>query len=229
MKESDPHTQELQPTPFDLLMGQIRECHHFAGRIPEPRPVVRAHPQARLLIVGQAPGLRVHQSGIPWNDPSGNTLREWLQIDRARFYDPTTVAILPVGFCYPGRGPNGDLPPRPECAALWRSPLLRKLPNCRLTLLIGRYAHHLYQAETRTLSVTETVRQAHCWLPRFFMLPHPSPRNRLWLRKHPWFERETLPRLRILLESILEAQSGFCQPLFSSAIKEPIDDSGLPR
>jgi uracil-DNA glycosylase len=202
MTESSPVVKESRPSPFDLLMGQVRQCHDCAGRIPEPRPVVRAHPQARLLIVGQAPGLRVHRSGIPWNDPSGDTLRRWLQIGRVCFYDPTVVAILPVGFCYPGRGPDGDLPPRPECAARWREPLLKALPNRQLTLLIGHYAHHLYEPETRTLSVTETVSRADRWLPRFFMLPHPSPRNRLWFRKHPWFEGETLPKLRILLESI---------------------------
>ncbi len=212
MKEPYPPPQALWPTSFDLLMERVRQCQHCAGQIPEPRPVVRAHPQARLLIVGQAPGLRVHQTGIPWNDPSGETLRHWLQIERACFYDPTKVAILPVGFCYPGRGPHGDFPPRPECAILWRGSLLRQLPNRKLTLLIGRYAHHLYQAETRTLSVSETVRQAHCWLPQFFMLPHPSPRNRLWLRKHPWFEKETLPRLRTILESIWEPSSEPPQP-----------------
>lgn len=158
--------------------------------------MLRAHPEARLLIVGQAPGRAVHQSGIPWNDPSGHTLRAWLGMERARFYDPTRVAIMPMGFCYPGHSAHGDLPPRPECAPLWHTPLRQRLTAIRLTLLLGRYAHLHYLPVTRTLSLAETVQQAERWLPAYFPLPHPSPRNRLWFKRHPWFEADILPLLR---------------------------------
>ncbi len=184
---------------FDSFLESVRSCRHCQGLIPEPRPILRAHPEASLLIVGQAPGRTVHRTGIPWNDQSGKTLREWMGIDRSHFYDPTRVAILPAGFCYPGHSTHGDLPPRPECARLWRMPLLERLPAIRLTLLLGRHAQVLYLPETRLLSLAVTVRQATRWLPNLFPLPHPSPRNRLWFRRHPWFEAEILPILRDLL------------------------------
>lgn len=153
-------------------------------------------PGARLLIVSQAPGRRAHASGVPFDDPSGETLRAWLRLDRARFYDPDVVAILPVGFCYPGRGAGGDLPPRPECARLWRARLLALLPEVELTVLVGRHAQEHALGARRGRTLTETVRCFRACLPEHFPLPHPSPRNRPWLAAHAWFEGEVLPALR---------------------------------
>jgi uracil-DNA glycosylase len=154
------------------------------------------HAEARLLIVGQAPGTKVHATGIPWNDPSGERLRDWLGVDRDTFYDERRIAILPTGLCYPGRGPSGDLPPRPECAPAWHPPILARLPRIELVLLVGAYAQAYYLGERRRESLTGTV---HAWReygPRFLPLPHPSPRNTLWLRRNPWFDGEVVPALR---------------------------------
>jgi len=158
--------------------------------------MIQAHPSARLLIIGQAPGARVHESGIPWNDASGKQLRSWLGIDEATFYDANKVALMPMGFCYPGKGKTGDLPPRPECAPLWHGKLLQQLPNIRLTLLIGQYAQRHYLGEASSENLTETVRSFRTHLPRYLPMPHPSPRNRFWLLKNPWFEKELLPVLK---------------------------------
>jgi uracil-DNA glycosylase len=151
---------------------------------------------ARLLIVGQAPGTRVHETGIPWNDPSGDRLRAWLGMDRDRFYDERHIAIVPVGLCYPGRGRSGDLPPRPECAPTWFPRLMPNLGDVRLTLLIGQYAQAYHLGDTRRPTLTDTVREFEHYLPHHFPLPHPSPRNQLWLKRNPWFEAEALPALR---------------------------------
>lgn len=156
------------------------------------------------MIIGQAPGTRVHQTGIPWNDPSGDRLRDWLGLDRETFYDQRRIAIMPMGFCYPGRGRGGDLPPRPECAPLWHSRLLDHLPSIRLTLLIGRYAQEYYLPETKRQSMRERLARWQDFGPGFFPLVHPSPRNRLWLRQNPWFERDLIPRLREQVNRILE-------------------------
>lgn len=189
---------------FELLLREVRACTLCAAHLPhEPRPVLRAAPTARLLIVGQAPGRKVHESGIPWNDPSGDRLREWLQIDREQFYDESRIAIIPAGFCYPGKGPSGDLPPRPECAPTWHPRLRAGLPDIRLTLLIGAYAQAYYLGERRQAALTDTVRAWREYLPEYFPLPHPSPRNRNWLRINDWFERETLPRLRAAVRKAL--------------------------
>jgi uracil-DNA glycosylase len=161
-----------------------------------PRPVFLAGVKARLLIVGQAPGRRVHETGIPWNDPSGDNLRAWLGMDRAAFYDRSTVAIVPAGLCYPGTGPNGDLPPRPECAPLWQPRFRAALPGIRLTLLIGQYAQAYYLGKRRKKTLAGTVHAWREYLPEFFPLPHPSPRNRLWLKNNPWFEKLVVPPLR---------------------------------
>jgi len=158
--------------------------------------VLRASPTARVLIVGQAPGRRVHESGIPWNDPSGDLLREWLRIAREDFYDEGRIAIVPAGLCYPGTGESGDLPPRPECAPHWHPKLRAHLPAIRLTLLLGSYAQAYYLGPRRKKTLAETVRARDEYLPEFFPLPHPSPRNRLWMKRNPWFEREVLPQLR---------------------------------
>ncbi len=157
---------------------------------------MRASVGARLLIVGQAPGRRVHETGIPWNDPSGDLLRTWLQLTREQFYDASRVAIVPMGFCYPGKGAHGDLPPRRECAPLWHARLLAFMPELRLTLLIGRHAQAYYLKGTSRSTLADTVAAYADYLPRFLPLPHPSPRNRFWLRQHPWFEAEVVPALR---------------------------------
>jgi uracil-DNA glycosylase len=149
-----------------------------------------------LLVVGQAPGRRVHETGIPWNDPSGDRLRFWLELTREQFYDESCVAIIPTGMCYPGTGSGGDLPPRPECAPLWHPRLRQALPQIRLTLLIGSYAQAYYLGKRAKKSIAETVQAFRDYLPEFFPLPHPSPRNQRWFKQHPWFEREVIPALR---------------------------------
>jgi len=186
------------------LLREVRACRSCEAELPfPPRPVLRARASARLLVVGQAPGTRVHETGIPWNDPSGERLREWLAMDREVFYDESRVAIIPMGFCYPGKGASGDLPPRPECARQWRQRLLECLPNIELTLLVGQYAQQ-YHVPGAGKSVTQTVR---CWrelLPTYFPTPHPSPRNLMWLRRNPWFEQEAVPVLQQLVRSLMD-------------------------
>ncbi len=160
-----------------------------------PRPILQAHPDARILIASQAPGRIAHESGVPFQDPSGRRLRDWLGLDETTFYDPRAVAILPMGFCYPGRGAGGDAPPRPECAPLWRREFLEKLQNLRLTLVIGRHAQ-AWHLPPPVRSVTE---HARAWLDQpgdVIPIPHPSPRNNAWLRRHPWFEHDLVPALR---------------------------------
>lgn len=187
------------------LLQEVRNCQLCAAYLPlGPRPVVQAAASSRLLIIGQAPGTKVHASGIPWDDASGKRLREWLQIDKEIFYDEGEVAIMPMGFCYPGRGPSGDLPPRPECAPQWHAALLAQLPQVSLTLLIGQYAQNYYLPE-KPATLTATVRQWQRCGPRFFPLPHPSPRNQIWLRKNPWFAEEVLPALRERVAECLSA------------------------
>ncbi len=183
---------------LDALLTRVRECRTCEAHLPlGPRPVVRAAPSARLLIVGQAPGTRVHETGIPWNDRSGERLRDWLGLERDLFYDQTRVAIVPMGFCYPGRDPRGgDNPPRPECAPLWHDPILEALPDLGLTLLVGLYAQARYLGDRRKGSLTETVRAWRDYAPAFLPLPHPSWRNTAWLKKNPRFETDLLPDLR---------------------------------
>ncbi|EMN7214889.1 uracil-DNA glycosylase family protein [Vibrio vulnificus] len=182
--------------PLEPLLTQIRACQVCASALPlGANPVVQAHSEAKILIIGQAPGTKVHHTSIPWNDASGNRLRAWLDIEKQTFYDPKQIAIMPMGFCYPGRGQSGDLPPRKECAPLWHEALLKHLPNIELTLLIGQYAQNRYLSN-KPKTVTETVQNWQAWLPDYLPLPHPSPRNTLWLRKNPWFEEQTVPYLR---------------------------------
>ena len=188
---------------LNRLLRDVRACRQCEAELPlGPRPVLRAAQSARILIVGQAPGTRVHATGIPWNDPSGDRLRNWLQLDREQFYDKRLIAIIPMGFCYPGKGKSGDLPPRPECAPLWHAQLLEQLPELQLRLLIGRYAQNYY-LQTKHRSLAETVRDFHRYLPDYLPLPHPSPRNIRWLRNHPWFEKDVLPVLRERVVAIL--------------------------
>jgi uracil-DNA glycosylase len=180
------------------ILREVRACRICEADLPfGPRPIVQLARTARLLIISQAPGSKVHQSGIPWSDASGDRLRGWLKLDRAVFYDKARVAILPMGFCYPGVGDNGaDKPPRPECAPHWHERLLKHLPDLQLTLLVGQYAHRHYLGTERKDSMTENVKAFSQHGPQFFPLPHPSWRSVIWMRKHPWFEETIIPRLR---------------------------------
>jgi uracil-DNA glycosylase len=188
-------------------LREARACDICAAHLPlGPRPVLRAAPSSRLLIIGQAPGTKVHESGVPWNDASGERLRDWMGVTPETFYDETKIAILPMGFCYPGRLPRGgDAPPRPECAPTWHPPLLDSLPNVRLTLLVGQYAQGRYLAEVKAKTLTETVRNFAAYGTRVIPLPHPSWRNTAWMKKNPWFERDLLPVLRARVTSILKS------------------------
>ena len=181
-------------------VAEARACRVCAEHLPlGPRPVLRARASARLLIVGQAPGTRVHETGIPWNDPSGDRLRDWLGLDRAAFYDESRIAIVPMGFCYPGVDRNGgDKPPRRECAPLWHDRLLALMPSVDVTLLVGMYAQQRYLGRRRKRTLTETVSAWREYLPAYLPLPHPSWRNTAWLRKNPWFDSEIVPYLRRL-------------------------------
>lgn len=178
------------------LLEHVRACTLCKDLPLGPRPVLRASGSARILVIGQAPGTRVHATGVPWNDPSGDRLREWMGLDRDTFYDESRIAIMPMGFCYPGKGKGGDLPPRKECAPHWHGKLLAHLPGIRLTLLIGQYAQRYYLAD-RFSSITETLANRENIPAPYFPLVHPSPRNTLWLKKNPWFESEIVPRLRL--------------------------------
>ncbi len=186
----------------DAIAAEARACTVCAASLPlGPRPVLRVSTTARLLIIGQAPGTKVHETGIPWNDPSGERLRGWLGMDRALFYDQSRIAIVPMGLCYPGRLPNGgDAPPRPECAPLWQARLLNAMPAIRLTLLVGSYALTRLPGKG---SMTERVRSFRDHLPRYFPLPHPSWRTTAWERKNPWFQHEVLPTLRDMVAEVL--------------------------
>lgn len=185
------------------LLAEVRDCTLCSTQLPHgPRPVLQAHPEASILIVGQAPGRRVHASGIPFQDPSGDRLREWMGVTEELFYDPTRVAIVPMGFCYPGSTKSGDRPPRPECALAWRELVLAELRSVRLTLVLGRYAqaYHLDEAHR---SVTENVQRWADFWPTSLPLPHPSPRNRAWFKRNAWFEEEVLPLLRTRVAELL--------------------------
>lgn len=201
-------TERSDGESLPALLRRIRACRLCAAHLPlGPRPVLRARASARLLIVGQAPGTRVHASGIPWNDPSGERLRAWLGMDHDAFYDEARVAIVPMGLCYPGKGRSGDLPPRAECAQTWHPQLLPQLPRIGLTLLIGQYAHRHFLGTARGDDLTATVRAYRDYLPRYLPLPHPSPRNIGWFRRNPWFETEVLPTLRRRVQALLGADA----------------------
>jgi len=191
---------------FPQLRESVRQCRICEASLPfGPRPVVQIDGQAKILIAGQAPGRRVHDSGIPFDDPSGDRLREWMGISADTFYDPRRIAILPMGFCYPGTGKSGDLPPRTECAPQWRQQLLDAMPEIRLTLVIGQYAQRWHLPDTRR-NLTETVRAWKGYGPGVIPLPHPSPRNNIWLKKNPWFSELLLPALKERTRDALKAQ-----------------------
>lgn len=189
---------------LERVAREARACRVCEAVLPHaPRPVFRVGRAAHLMIVGQAPGRRVHESGIPWNDPSGDRLRAWLGMDRDTFYDSARIAIVPVGLCYPGTVNGSDLPPRPECAPLWQPRFRAALPRLRLTLLVGQYAQAHYLGAARKKTLSETVRAYREYLPDFFPLPHPSWRNTAWITRNPWFAAQLLPALRGAIWAIL--------------------------
>ncbi len=193
----------LDSLDFDQLVQQVRACTLCKDVLLEgPRPVVQLSRSSRILVVGQAPGRKVHETGIPFNDPSGDRLRQWMGVDREQFYNEEQVAILPMGFCFPGTGKSGDLPPRPECAETWREALLARLDKVELTLVIGQYAQAWHLPDSRK-SVTDNVKAWREYWPGLLPMPHPSPRNIRWLKSNPWFEQEVIPRLQARIGELL--------------------------
>lgn len=188
---------------YTELLAEVASCTICSEHLPlGPRPVLQLHPNAKILIAGQAPGKKVHSTGIPFDDASGNRLREWMGISKDIFYDETQVAILPMGFCYPGTGKSGDLPPRQECEQAWREQLLAQLSNVEITLVLGKYAQN-YHFGKPNLSLTALVSSWKEYWPTMVPLPHPSPRNNIWLSKNPWFEKELVPLLQTTITKIL--------------------------
>lgn len=196
----------LDLSKFHEVMDSVRQCCHCLGDLPHhPYPILRGLPSAKILIVGQAPGLKVHQTGLSFNDPSGDRLRSWLKLTRDQFYDDRKIAIIPMGLCFPGRDKNGyDLPPIKKCAPFWHPLLLPLFPNLQLTLLVGGYAQKFFLKGRCKGSLTETVHAFEEYLPNFFPLPHPSWRNTGWLKRHSWFELEAIPRLRAAIHPYME-------------------------
>ena len=194
----------MNTEPLNGLATQVRACTICKPHLPRGvRPVLQVNSNAKILIAGQAPGRRVHASGIPFDDPSGDRLRDWMGVTPEQFYNPELFAIVPMGFCYPGTGKSGDLPPRPECAATWRARLLRQLPGIETSLVIGKYAHE-YHFGKNNLTVTKLVENWQQYWPGQIPLPHPSPRNNIWLKKNPWFEAEVVPVMRAHITSLLK-------------------------
>lgn len=189
---------------MEKLLQEIRSCIVCKKFLPNaPRPVLQANKNSRIIIIGQAPGQKVQNSGVPWDDQSGNELRRWLGVTKEQFYDEKIFALMPMGFCYPGKGSSGDLPPRPECALLWHAQLLKKMKHVKLIILIGQYAQKYYLGEKLKPTLTETVKNYPDYLPDYLPLVHPSPRNKIWQKKNPWFEKEVVPELqKIVRKSI---------------------------
>jgi len=186
------------------LLSSISKCDTCAAKLAlGPRPIVSASANSKIVIIGQAPGSIVHKSGIPWDDKSGQNLRDWMGIDNDDFYNPNIVALIPMGFCYPGKGKSGDLPPTKECAPLWHQKLLNKINNVELVLLIGGYAQQYYLGDKLKRTLTETVKNYTEYLPDYFVLPHPSPRNNIWQAKNDWFKKEVIPELKSSVQSII--------------------------
>ncbi len=191
---------------FDELKKSISECTHCRQHLPyPPRPIVQLHPNAKILVIGQAPGQKAHDSAIPWNDASGNNLRKWMGIEKEIFYDKNKIALMPMGFCYPGKNKSGDLPPRPECAELWHQKILQQLSSVKLTLLIGMYAQKHYLGQNAYNTLTENVHHFNDFLPKYFPLVHPSPRNGIWLSKNTWFEKTAIPVLQKIIRTLIES------------------------
>ncbi len=187
------------------LLKEISGCNVCASALVlGPRPILAAHPESKIIIIGQAPGAIVHRTGIPWDDKSGENLRNWMGIAHKTFYDASKIAIIPMGFCYPGKGKTGDLPPRKECAPLWHNRLLNLMKEAELTLLIGKYAQDYYLKEQAEKTLTATVKNYNAYLPDYFVLPHPSPRNNIWMAKNKWFGTEVIPVLKAKIEELLK-------------------------
>lgn len=185
------------------LLQEVRACTICAPHLSAGvNPILAAASSSRIAIIGQAPGSIVHHSGIPWDDQSGDRLRAWLGVDKASFYNPENFAIIPMGFCYPGKGRTGDLPPRKECAPQWHGRLFQQMKHLKLILLIGAYAQEYYLGEQRKDTLTETVRNYKLYLPKYLVLPHPSPRNNIWIKKNLWFEQELLPKMKSIIKDI---------------------------
>lgn len=190
------------------LKKDIQACTICKEYLPlGPRPVVSFNSKSKILIIGQAPGTAVHKTGVPWDDPSGRQLRKWLGVDNDSFYNEDHFALVPMGFCYPGKGKGGDLPPRPECAPQWHMSILSQLKNIELTILIGQYAQKHYLKSNLKSNLTESVKAFEEYGPKFLPLPHPSPRNRFWLSKNPWFEENVVPYLQLRVKQILDETS----------------------
>ncbi|MGM0579898.1 MAG: uracil-DNA glycosylase family protein [Bacteroidota bacterium] len=189
---------------MDELLYNIKNCTECLPELPlGANPVVQASTQSKIAIIGQAPGIAVHQSGIPWDDKSGDNLRNWLGVDKEVFYDQDIFALIPMGFCYPGTGKSGDLPPMKICAPLWHGKLLQSMIEIKLTLLVGKYAQAFYLGKQAKSSLTNTVQSYREYIPEFLPLPHPSPRNNIWQSKNPWFKEEVLPFLKSRISEII--------------------------
>lgn len=187
------------------LITQIKACTVCTSFLPyAPRPVISVSKNSKILIIGQAPGKKVNDSGIPWDDQSGNELRRWLGVSKEQFYDNKLFGLMGMGFCYPGKGAGGDLPPRPECAPLWHHQLLANMKNVKLTLLIGQYSQKFYLGDKFKPTLTENVKNYYEFLPKYLPLVHPSPRNKIWQKKNPWFEQELIPQLQLIVKKLLK-------------------------
>lgn len=189
---------------MNQLLKEIQDCKICVAHLPSgTNPVLSAHPDSKIAVIGQAPGKTVHASGIAWSDKSGERLRDWLGVDKETFYNPDIFALIPMGFCYPGKGISGDLPPRKECAPMWHGKLFDHLKDIQLMILVGSYAQNYYLQGTKKSTLTETVNSFREYLPDNFPLPHPSPLNNIWLAKNPWFAEQVLPELRQRIESLI--------------------------
>ena len=189
---------------MEKLLKEIRACEVCKRHLPNnPKPILQASSQSKILIIGQAPGQKVQDSGIPWDDQSGNELRRWLNASKEQFYDNKLFALMPMGFCYPGKSATGDLPPRPECAPLWHHQLLTEMKNVKLTLLIGQYSQKFYLGDKFKPTLTENVKNYLEFLPTYLPLVHPSPRNKIWQKKNPWFELEVVPTIQKIVKNLL--------------------------
>jgi uracil-DNA glycosylase len=189
---------------MDKILSEVRNCTVCKAFLPKvPRPIIQASSVSKIVIIGQAPGRKVQDSGIPWDDASGNNLREWLGVDKQTFYNEKIFALIPMGFCFPGSGKSGDLPPRPECAPLWHQQVLKSMTEIKLTLLIGQYAQNYYLKSPVKITLTETVKNYNDYLPNYIPLPHPSPRNNIWQKKNKWFKESLIQVLQEKVESLL--------------------------